>query len=482
MQGSSTTTQPDSLGKIPLVVDLDHTLVRSDLLHESFFQSISNGVLHHLRMLKHLSQGKAPLKQYLADQSTIDYSLLPYNSDVLAVIKQAREAGRPVYLATASDRLHAEGVGAHLGLFDAILSSDGQTNLSGRAKAERLVEMFGEQGFDYIGDSAADMEVWVRANKAVTVGAGPGLRRRIEMRQPLADHIALDKRPTTWLRVLRIHQYAKNGLVFIPMIASQSLTMAALVQCLAAFLAFSFCASSVYIINDLVDLEADRKHPTKCNRPFASGAVPILHGLAAVPFLLALAFGFALSVSLLLAAVLAGYFAVTVAYSFSLKRKMMIDVVVLAGLYTIRVIGGAAAIRVVPSEWLLAFSMFFFSFMALIKRYIELDTRIERGLGELVNRNYRKSDVSVVTALAAASGMNAVTIFALYVSSPNVQGRYHHPELFWLICPLLLYWIGRVLVMAHRRLIDDDPIVFALRDPRSYIMILAIGCILFFAA
>jgi 4-hydroxybenzoate polyprenyltransferase len=467
---------------MPLVVDLDRTLVKSDLLHESFFQSISKGILHHFQLLKYLLKGKAPLKQYLANQSAIDYSLLPYNSDVLAAIKQAREAGRPVYLATASDSVHAEGVGAHLGLFDAILSSDGRTNLSGRVKAERLVAMFGEQGFDYIGDSAADLEVWVRANKAITVGAGPGLRRRVEKRQPLADHIALDKPPATWLRVLRIHQYAKNGLVFLPMITSQSLTMPALLQCIAAFLAFSFCASGVYIVNDLVDLEADRKHPTKANRPFASGAVPILHGLAAVPFLLALAFACAFSVSLLLAAVLAGYFALTLAYSLSLKRKMMVDVVVLAGLYTIRVIGGAAAIRVIPSEWLLAFSMFFFSFMALIKRYIELDTRIEQGLGELTNRNYRKSDVNVVSALAAASGMNAVTIFALYVSSPNVQGRYHHPELFWLICPLLLYWIGRVMVMAHRRLIDDDPIVFALRDPRSYIMILAIGCILFFAA
>ncbi len=482
MGGSSAKTRPDLTGKIPLVVDLDRTLVKTDLLHESFFQSISNGARHHLRLLAYLLKGKAPLKQYLAEQSTIDYSLLPYNSDVLAFIEQAREIGRPVYLATGSDRLHAEGVGAHLGLFDGVLSSDGQTNLSGRTKAKQLVAMFGERGFDYIGDSAADMEIWVRANKAITVGAGTGLRSRIEKRQSLADHIALDKKPTIWFRVLRIHQYAKNGLVFLPMITSQSLTMTALIQCISAFFAFSFCASSVYIINDLVDLEADRKHPTKCNRPFASGAVPILQGLAAVPVLLALAFGFALSVSFLLAAVLAGYFAVTLAYSFSLKRKMMIDVVVLAGLYTTRVIGGAAAIRVVPSEWLLAFSMFFFSFMALIKRYIELDTRIEQGLGELTNRNYRKSDVSVVTALAAASGMNAVTIFALYVSSPNVQSRYHHPELFWLICPLLLYWVGRVLVMAHRRLIDDDPIIFALRDPRSYIMLLVIGCILFFAA
>ena len=348
MGRSSTKTQTDPTGKIPLVVDLDHTLVKSDLLHESFFQSISNGIFHYLRILKYLLQGKAPLKQYLARQGAIDYELLPYNGDVLAAIDQARETGRPIYLATASDSVHAEGVGAHLGLFDAILSSDGRINLSGKAKAEQLVAMFGERGFDYIGDSAADMEVWARANKAITVGASPGLRRRVEARQPRVDHIALDKRPGIWLRVLRIHQYAKNGLVFLPMITSQSLTTTALLQCIGAFLAFSFCASGVYIINDLVDLEADRKHPTKCNRPFASGAVPILHGLAAAPFLLTLALLCALSVSLLLSAVLAGYFALTLAYSLSLKRKMMVDVVVLAGLYTVRVIGGAAAIRVIP--------------------------------------------------------------------------------------------------------------------------------------
>lgn len=465
-----------------MVVDLDNTLVKSDLLHESFFQSLSNGILHYFNIIKYLFKGKAPIKQYLANQGAIDYSLLPYNTDVLAVIRQAREEGRPVYLATASDSLHAEGVGAHLGLFDAILSSDGRTNLSGKAKAKRLVATFGERGFDYIGDSAADIEVWARANKAVTVGAGPFLRRRVEKRHPQVDHIAREKQPNTWIRLLRIHQYAKNGLIFLPMITSQSLTMTALLQCVMTFLAFSFCASAVYIINDLVDLEADRKHPTKFNRPFASGAVSILHGIAAAPFLLAFAFAFAFSVSLLVVAVLTGYFALTLAYSFSLKRKMMVDIVVLAGLYTIRVIGGAAAIRVVPSEWLLAFSMFFFSFMALIKRYIELDTRIELGLGELTNRNYRKADVSVVTALAAASGMNAVTIFALYVSSPSVQARHHHPEILWLICPLLLYWIGRVLIMAHRRMIDDDPIAFALRDKHSYIMILAVGGILIFAA
>lgn len=482
MGDSSETSGESRSDKTPLVVDLDGALVHSDLLHEAYFASVANGPVHHARTVGHLARGKAALKSYLARQSTLDFSTLPYNGDVLALVSKARADGRPVYLATASDTIHAQGVAAHLGFFEGVFCSDGQTNLSGRRKAEKLIEAFGERGFDYLGDSSVDLEVWAHARRAHTVGASANLRRRVEMLRPDALHIETVRPGLVWLKVLRVHQYAKNILVFLAMFTSHTLTLSAFLQCVAAFLAFSFCASAVYVINDLIDLDADRRHPTKHKRPFASGAVPILHGVIAAPVLLALAFACAFSVSPLLAAVLGGYFLLTSAYSISLKRKMIVDVIVLASLYTIRVIGGAAAIRVVPSEWLLAFSMFFFTFLALIKRYVELDGRSEKGLGEMTNRNYLTSDLSIVATLAAASGFNAVTIFALYVSSRNVQLLYHHPVYLWLICPMLMYWIGRVTVMAHRRLIDDDPIVFALRDWRSYLMVLAIGCVLYLAA
>jgi 4-hydroxybenzoate polyprenyltransferase len=267
-----------------------------------------------------------------------------------------------------------------------------------------------------------------------------------------------------WLKALRVHQYAKNVLIFVPLLTAHAYAVPFLLRAMLAFVAFSLCASAVYILNDLVDLDADRRHPSKRLRPFASGTIPIAHSIIAIPVLLLLAFGCAFIASLPLAAVLAGYLALTLAYSLTLKRKPLIDVVVLAMLYTTRVVAGAVALPVMVSEWLLAFSMFIFTSLALIKRYTELSLRLEKQLPEPSNRDYQLADLPIVGALAAASGFNAVTIFALYISSPTVRDLYRHPQLLWLICPILLYWIGRAVMFAHRRAIDDDPILFALRD------------------
>jgi 4-hydroxybenzoate polyprenyltransferase len=268
---------------------------------------------------------------------------------------------------------------------------------------------------------------------------------------------------------LRVHQYAKNALVFVALLTSHVHTLHALLAALAAFAAFSLCASSVYLLNDLVDLADDRKHPTKRNRPFASGTIPLVYAIFAIPALLVASFTIASFVSLPLAGILAAYFLLTLTYSFSFKRKLIVDVVTLATLYTVRVIAGAIAIAVTPSEWLLAFSMLIFTCLALVKRYIELAMRIDKELPDPTNRNYRLVDLPIIGALAASSGLNAVTIFALYVSSFAVQGLYRRPELLWLICPVLLYWLSRIVVLAHRRAIDDDPIMFAIRDRNSLV-------------
>jgi 4-hydroxybenzoate polyprenyltransferase len=248
------------------------------------------------------------------------------------------------------------------------------------------------------------------------------------------------------------------------MLTAHAYTVPFLFRAVLAFVAFSLCASAVYLLNDLVDLDADRRHPNKRYRPFASGTIPITHGIVAIPLLLISAFGCAFVASLPLVGVLAGYLALTLAYSLMLKRKLLIDVVVLAMLYTTRVVAGAAALPVLVSEWLLAFSMFIFTSLALVKRYVELSMRVDKELPGPSNRNYQLTDLPIVGALAAASGFNAVTIFALYISSPAVRDLYRHPERLWLICPILLYWIGRTVLLAHRREIEDDPIVFALRD------------------
>ena len=268
----------------------------------------------------------------------------------------------------------------------------------------------------------------------------------------------------TWLRTLRVHQYVKNSLVLVPIVTSHQFNFIAITSALIAFVAFSLCASAVYIINDLVDVEEDRRHPTKKHRPLASGAISPWKARAAVPVLLALGFASAAAVSMKFSLVLLGYLVLTTAYSISLKRKMLVDVIVLAMLYTARVIAGAIAIEVELSAWLLAFSMFMFLSLSLMKRYSELALRIDHNLADPSNRNYKRDDLVIVGCLAVSTGFNAVTILALYISSPAVQQLYAHPEILWLICPVLTYWIGRFMILAHRRMMDDDPIVFAIND------------------
>jgi 4-hydroxybenzoate polyprenyltransferase/phosphoserine phosphatase len=454
----------------PLIVDLDGTLVRTDLLFESYFSTVTNSLRGHKSAAAALLRGRAQLKAYLAGSSDIDYGLLPYDEAVLALIARVRAEGRRVYLATASNKHHAERIAAHLGLFDGVFGSDSSTNLKGEAKARLLVETFGARRFDYAGNDHADMAVWGDARKAYAVGAGRGLARKMDRLGIPVEH--LEREPPSlraWLKALRVHQYAKNVLIFVPVLTAHAYSAHSLLNAALAFSAFCLCASSVYILNDLLDLDADRRHPAKRSRAFASGAIPIAHGIIAIPLLLILAFGLAFALPLPFAGVLAGYLALTLAYSFKLKRKLMIDVVILAMLYTTRVLAGAAALPMFVSEWLLAFSMFIFTALALVKRYVELSMLLDKELPDPANRNYRLADLPIVGALAAASGFNAVTILALYISSPAVGPLYRHPERLWLICPILLYWIGRVVVLAHRRLVDDDPVLFALRDPVSRI-------------
>jgi 4-hydroxybenzoate polyprenyltransferase len=302
-----------------------------------------------------------------------------------------------------------------------------------------------------------------------------GLRGREE----LVTAVQADSEMLIWLKALRVHQYIKNFLVFVPIVTAHQFTYTAISSALVAFAAFSLCASSVYIVNDLIDIEADRQHPKKKHRPLASGVMKPWHAKLAVPVLLALAFACAATVSIKFSLALLSYLVLTTAYSGSLKRKMLVDVVVLAMLYTARVIAGAIAISVVISTWLLAFSMFMFLSLALMKRYSELALRIDQNLPDPSNRNYKRDDLLIVGCLAVSSGFNAVTIFALYISSPLVVELYPRPEILWLACPVLIYWIGRAMMLAHRRMMDDDPIVFAIKDRVSRIAgVLMIGMIL----
>ena len=468
--------EPDDL---PLVVDLDGTLIRTDLLVESFFARLGANPLRIFSLWSSLSRGKACLKADIARDTPIDPAHLPYNEQVLSLVREARERGRPVHLASASNERYVRDVADHLALFDGWLASTESENLSSSVKAMRLVEAFGERGFDYIGNDKADLAVWSRANQRLAVDPSPSVKAALNALDPNA--VVLEPQTggfRAWLKLLRVHQWTKNTLLFVPAFASHRFDMAAIVDGTLGAVAFSMAASSIYILNDLVDLDADRRHRTKKLRPLAAGTVSIRQAMLVAPALLSGAMGLGLLVSPAFAGVLLAYLGVTTAYTFHLKRKMMVDIIALASLYTLRVVAGAVAVATVPSEWILAFSMFIFTALALIKRYVELTAILDAALPDPANRNYRKSDLPVLGALAAASGFNAVTVFALYISSDTVHRLYRHPLALWLICPILMYWVGRVLMMADRRLMDDDPIVFALRDRNSLLTFALIGFIM----
>ncbi|WP_347340365.1 UbiA family prenyltransferase [Phenylobacterium glaciei] len=462
-----------------LVVDLDHTLIRTDLLVETAFGFLGRQPLQALNLLIWLSRGKATLKRRLAEAAEITPADLPYDTAVLDRIAKARAVGAEVYLASASDERLVKAIADHL-QFDGWFASDGVINLSAEAKAKRLVEAFGVGGFDYIGDSRADLPVWAQARSAITAGPSRATAARLAAVKSQVEHLpAPEGRPLwrSWMKLIRPHQWAKNALVGLPLLTAHAFTAGAALNTLLAFVAFSLCASSVYIINDLVDVQADRAHPSKRQRPFASGEVEVLRGAVVAPLLLAAAAVTGSLVSWKFLAVLALYYLATSAYTFVLKRKMMIDVVTLAGLYTVRVIGGAVAIGVPMSEWLLSFSMFIFLSLALIKRHSEMAVRLDAGMPDPSNRNYRSSDLPVLLALAAAAGYSAVILGALYLSSPAVNTVYHHPKVLWLTLPLVLYWVSRAIMLSHRRDMHDDPIVFALTDRISLATAVLVGVI-----
>lgn len=474
-----TGTRPSAPDARPLVVDLDGTLVKSDLLIETAFSELGQRPHSVLGMLRALLRGKAALKHRLSEPASFDPAALPYDDAVLDFIRQARQEGRPVYLASASHARLVEAVADHLGLFTGWFASDHTTNLAGENKARKLVQAFGERGFDYIGNGSADLPVWSRAATAIGIRTPGGVARRMARLGPDIEHLPHD-RPSwaTWARLLRVHQWAKNALVFVPLLTAHRFELDAVLQAALGAIAFCLCASAVYLVNDLTDLQDDRSHRTKCRRPLACGAIPLTHALIATPVLLGLATAAGLAVSPGFLAVLGAYFALTTAYSFWLKRKMLIDVLTLAGLYSVRVIGGAVAIDVQVSKWLLAFCMAIFVSLALIKRFVELAARLDAHAPDPTNRDYKTSDLGMVGAMAAAAGFNAVIVFALYISSPAVDGLYSRPEVLWLVCPLLMYWIGRALMLAQRREMDDDPVVFALKDRASLITAAAMALVI----
>ena len=459
-----------------LVVDLDGTLCRTDTLHEALLALVARSPATLAYLPGWLAAGRAEFKARIAAVELLDPTMLPLDEVVVETLRAARAGGRRTALVSAADIRQVEAVAAATGLFDEVHGSAGGRNLKGPEKAAFLTERYGKKGFDYIGDARADLPVWTAARKAITVRAAPALRRAAETANTDTVHISPPQdRARAAVRAMRPHQWSKNLLLLLPPLAAHD--PSGLPTALAGFVAFCLVASSVYVINDLFDLASDRAHPRKCRRSFASGALSGFDGLRLAVLLLTSGFVIGLlTTPRLFLLVLATYFAATLAYSLWLKRKLVVDVITLAGLYSIRLIAGGVAAAVVLSPWMLGFSMFLFLALAAVKRQAELTDQLTTGRMS-AGRAYEPEDLPVLRGLALSAANAAVLVLALYISSNEVQTLYNRPEILWLICPILLYWLVRMVMKTHRGLMNDDPIVYATSDAVSMVLIAAAGVV-----
>ncbi|MEX3991291.1 UbiA family prenyltransferase [Paraburkholderia sp. EG286A] len=461
---------------VPLCVDLDGTLTRTDLLFEAFFVLVKQSPLSIFLCFAWALRGRAYLKEQIAQRVNIDVGVLPYNTELLSWLRDERASGRDLYLCTATNQRLASQIATHIGLFTGVLASTVSNNLLGKNKARALVEQFGDHGFDYCGDARADLPVWRQARQAIVVGD---------------KHIAAAARKTNAaiiffeekrrliplvLKEMRVHQWVKNVLIFVPLLTAHQFTdRSALAAACIAFLSFSLAASSVYLLNDMLDLDADRRHARKRSRPFASGKLSLKFGIVLTAGLLAAGGGLAILLPREFGVVMAAYFVTTVAYSFALKRMTLVDVFTLACLYTVRVIAGGAATGIPLSYWLILFCVPIFLSLAMVKRYVELDMIVREGKTEAAGRGYITQDISILRSFGTASAYLAVLVLALYLNTPEMKALYHHPKALWATFALTLFWVSRIWMCAFRGMMHDDPIVFAFKDRASLAVIALSG-------
>jgi 4-hydroxybenzoate polyprenyltransferase/phosphoserine phosphatase len=456
----------------PLCVDLDGTLVKTDTFAQALLLLIRTRPAALFFLPHWAAGGLAAFKRRIAQEIALDPAVLPYHPGLLTFLQSERAKGRALILTTASDALPAHAVAAHLGLFSDVIASDGQTNLKAARKCEALIARFGKKGFDYAGNASDDLPVWDAAQEIIAVNPCAPVRRTLKNRSARIFEDRVSK-PVAWLKALRVHQWMKNVLIFLPMLLAHELTAPALyIKAAIAFLAFSLAASAIYIFNDLFDLHADQHHPRKRLRPFAAGDLSLLAAAVVAPLLVLASLSIALLLPPAFMAVLLIYLTATTLYSWRFKQIALLDVMTLAGLYALRILAGTAAYGIETSTWLIAFSIFLFFSLAMVKRYAELQEVSQehpeavRGRG----RGYSAADLPLLAGFGAGSGCVSVLVLALYINSEKVVQFYKTTAALWLLCPLLLYWIARIWLLASRGELSDDPLDFAARDPQTWLI------------
>ncbi len=455
---------------IPLCVDLDGTLVKLDTLHQALFLLLRRDFSAIFRIPGWILRGKAYFKDQVMQRVTLDATVLPYNQTFAVWLRKEHENGRKLVLATASNYRTANAVAEHFGIFDEILASNADTNLRNNRKLAAIKERF--EQFGYAGNDAHDIPIWEAANEVILVNPSAGANKAFSSR---ADQVFNERQPVfrMLVKAMRCSQWLKNVLVFAPMLLAHRFTeLPCIIDAVLAFFAFNFTASSIYVLNDLFDLSADQHHPRKCNRPFASGDLPIIVGSLLIPLLVAISILFCLFLPLPFFFSILAYYVLTTLYSWRLKQLAVADVLTLAILFSMRIVAGAAATGTPASGWFIEFAIFLFLSLALVKRLSEL-REMEEG-AELKEkqreRGYKTGDLPLLLVFGGASGYLAVLVFTMYLGSDKVTQLYSRPELLWIFCPLLLYWITRIWHLAWRGKMTDDPLAFASKDLQTYLV------------
>jgi 4-hydroxybenzoate polyprenyltransferase len=453
-----------------LCVDVDGTLIKSDTLLDAMFTLFRRSPIIALGSCLSLFRGKAAFKAHIAQHVTLDPKTLPYNQPLLKHLRAEHAAGRDIYLATASNEKQARGIADYLGIVAGVFASRENVNLRRGAKLSALQSQFPDRGFDYVGNAAPDIPVLACAKTGMLANPSPGLAARLKLQRIKIHRIFDDRAPwlKTIVRAIRVRQWPKNLLIFLPVVLAHMLSdRNKLIATCIAFLSFSLAASAAYVLNDMLDVEADRNHPKKRNRPFAAGDLSSQSGIATIAILVAGSAALAWRLPPQFSLWLGAYFVTTITYSLVLKKIALLDVVTLAGLYTVRLIAGGAASQVQLSTWLGGFSIFFFLSLAMVKRYAELDNLRRTGCEPANERGYFLEDLEQLRSFGTASAYASIVVFTLYINNPEITHLYAHAHRLWMLIPVLILWISRIWLLAHRGKLDEDPVVFALTDRLS---------------
>ena len=456
----------------PLCVDLDGTLVKSDTLIDSLLVLARTHPLLLLRLPAQVLRGKAAFKAFVTENVALDVTHLPYNRNLLQFLQKEHARGREIYLATGADGRLAHRIADHLGVFSEVLASDGTHNLTGIRKLASLRDRFGSGAFVYIGNDTPDLPVM--AGAAESMVANPSRRLRMKLRaQGITPSYAFEERSEplrSLVKALRPHQWAKNLLILLPPLLAHNHSIHLLMASLLAFFCLCCAASGTYMVNDLLDIETDRRNPKKRLRPFAAGDLAPATGLVAIVLLIGIGFGAAQFLPAAFSFWLLLYLGSTLLYSLYLKRIALVDVLVLSGLYTLRLLAGGAAARTPISHWLAGFAIFLFLSLAIVKRFAELENLRLAGAQLKNGRGYLMTDIEQIRAFGTASAFAAVVVFANYISSRDITALYNYPQRLWLIVPFMILWLCRVWLLASRGELDEDAVAFALTDPASLVM------------